>query len=379
MVIIFRPKPPTSRLTTSRLATSHLARSPLTRFGLYPCRALLCLVWMLALILAPFAAPASALKRDEEIIFFPTAAHQDPISGTWMVPVHAWVFEPEEDSLMRAGTLAALAAALELNEDAAQHLLFRQRARWFLVDNEAGKQILTSLSPIPLGPTGANGQAERIYRLDPSSTVAPGQWLSFTALLPAGDRRAFRGRVQLVAAQGLSVISDIDDTVKISQVTDTQALLENTFVKPFQAAPGMIDFYDSLARQGAVFHYVSSSPWQLYPALAAFFRTAGLPPGSFHLKSVRLKDDSLLNLFASSTQTKPPIIESLLARWPHRRFILIGDSGEHDPEIYGAIARKYPDRIDHIYIRPVTPEDAAHQRYTRAFRDIAASKWSLVH
>jgi phosphatidate phosphatase APP1 len=157
------------------------------------------------------------------------------------------------------------------------------------------------------------------------------------------------------------VISDIDDTIKISQVTDKTALLANTFLKPFQAAPEMALAYDRLAAAGAVIHYVSSSPWQLYPALKDFMAEAGFPQGSVQ----------------SSRETKPPVIEALLAAYPKRGFILIGDSGEVDPEIYGAVARDHPGQIRHIYIRKVTPEAADDERYRAAFADLPVSLWTL--
>jgi phosphatidate phosphatase APP1 len=130
------------------------------------------------------------------------------------------------------------------------------------------------------------------------------------------------------------VISDIDDTIKITQVRDRRATLRNTFLRPFEPAPGMAEFCQNLARSNhAEFHYVSASPWQLYLPLAEFVRSNGFPSGTFVLKKFRWKDRSFLSLFADPEKYKSAVIEPLLKRFPNRRFVLIGDSGEL-PEIY---------------------------------------------
>ena len=331
--------------------------------------------------LAALPCRASEIKSDEEIVFFPTAARLAADGAAWVLPIHAWVFEPEAESLWRRATLKALTESLGLEEEDTASDIFKRRARWLMVDNERGKSLKITLAPgafLP-GVTAANGQLKSELRL---TRLAPGEepasrWLEFTARLPDGDDRSFQGRIQLVAPRGLSVISDIDDTVKVSEVTDKRALLVNSFLKPFAAVPGMAEAYGRWAAGGAVFHYVSSSPWQFYPELADFMAAAGLPAGSFHLRAFRFRDESFFNLFASSEETKPPQIEALLAAFPGRDFILVGDSGEKDPEIYGEIARKHPGRIAAIYIRRVTPEAAEDARYLEAFADLPPGLWLL--
>ncbi len=323
---------------------------------------------------------ASPIKSDEQIVFFPTAARLSTDSLRWIVPIHAWVFEPEDESLWRRATLSAFATGLGLDEGATDNEIFRERARWFLVDNEGGKTFkLTIWKEQALGPSGDNGHLDTKLALQRRGDGEEPEtfWLGYSAILPPGDQREFDGDALFPGSAGLSVISDIDDTIKISDVTDKKALLANTFLKPFEAASGMVTTYRRLAGAGAVFHYVSSSPWQLYPALREFMDASEFPLGSFHLKLFRLNDESFLNLFKSSRESKPPIIEALLDAYPQREFILIGDSGEHDPEIYGEIARRHPERIRHIYIRKVTPETTKDDRYRDAFNGLPSSQWTL--
>jgi phosphatidate phosphatase APP1 len=337
---------------------------------------------LLALQLPLAAAVASPLKSDEEVVLFPTAAHLAEDGTLWVVPIHGWVFEPERDSLLRNGMLAAAAAALDLGQSAVESAIFRERAAWFLVDNERGKRIDLTVAQDArkLGPSEANGHLLAEIKLERRGSGAERApfWLQYAVQPPEGDERIFSGQALFVPDEGLSVISDIDDTVKVSQVGDKKALLENTFLKPFVPAPGMAALYQDLLGKGAAFHYVSSSPWQLYPPLRDFFDRVGLPNGSFHLRSFRFKDENFFNLFKSSRETKPPVIETLLATFPDRDFVLIGDSGEADPEIYGDIARRHPDQVRAILIRNVTAESADDSRYVDgAFKALPPDLWLL--
>jgi phosphatidate phosphatase APP1 len=97
---------------------------------------------------------------------------------------------------------------------------------------------------------------------------------------------------------------------------------------------------------------------------------AKYPLGSVHLRTFRMKDSTVYNMMKSSEETKPPVINKLLSDYPKRSFILIGDSGEKDPEIYGKIARENKGRVEHIYIRDVTGDKADSDRYQQAFHSI---------
>ncbi len=336
---------------------------------------------IVACLTAVGPASASPIKSDETVVLIPTAARWDPQGKVWRLPLHAWIFEREEDDLLRQTAIAGLAKALGLPEGSDDVATFRLRARDFLVDNESGKRPRLQIGDLQttLPRSGGDGHSRGDWVLPadavPDSSANP--WLTLSVVLPEGDQRRFEGKVQLIAPDGLSVISDLDDTVKITNVRDQRRLLENTFLKPFEAVPGMAETYRAWQGGGAVFHYVSSSPWQLYPALSQFLDDNGFPSGSFHLRPFRLKDESFLNIFKSSRETKPPIIRDLLGAYPERRFLLVGDSGEEDPEIYAAIARAQPDRIAHIYIRLVTAEGRQSARMQSAFEGLDPSLWTL--
>lgn len=314
-------------------------------------------------------APAAELKQDEDVILFTTAAHFNLADKLWEVPVHGWVFERDTDSLWRKLTIkgAGKLFGLDDDKDLEQNQLFASRARMFLVDNQRDKNLQLRIAGqvIQCSASGANGHFTASVKLTPAQlpTTNPPRWLPVELLTATADQRAIRGEIQILRSQGISVITDVDDTIKISNVLNKQELLRNTFVREFEAVPGMSTVYFDWYQQGADFHYISASPWQLYPALTAFLERAGFPRGSFHMKQFRIKDESFQNLFASPYDYKLPIISDLLQRYPQRRFILVGDSGEKDPEVYAEILRRFPAQVQHIYIRNVTDEPFLSQRY----------------
>jgi phosphatidate phosphatase APP1 len=66
-----------------------------------------------------------------------------------------------------------------------------------------------------------------------------------------------------------------------------------------------------------------------------------------------------------------------MKRFPSRRFILIGDSGERDPEIYAALARKFPRQVERLHIRGVTGQLADAPRYRKTFDALPAQSWTV--
>jgi phosphatidate phosphatase APP1 len=87
--------------------------------------------------------------------------------------------------------------------------------------------------------------------------------------------------------------------------------------------------------------------------LCDFFGRAGLPAGSMHLKLFRLKDSTPLGRLPSRKRSKRRTIERILADFPRRRFVLVGDSGELDPEVYATVTRRNPEQVQAVLIRQV--------------------------
>jgi len=342
------------------------------------------------------AEPTSNIRGDERLIFFPTIGHLDATTGEWQLPIHGWIFQPEDDSIRRAAALSLFRRWLGLEPAGAEAELFDRRLRAFLVDNQPHKAVTIRIGgqAYRLAPSTADGHITDLVRLAPDvvsaalarQTAAPAtaseiiantpQALDFDVQMPAGDERTFGGRIHLIGDRGVSVISDIDDTIKVTHVRDRGALLRQTFLRDFEAVPGMAEVYQRWRAGGAAFHYVSRSPWQLYPALSEFLTEHGLPSGTFHMRKFRWKNASTLTPDHDGAK-KESVVEAILAALPHRHFIMVGDSGEHDPEIYGALARRYPDQVRGLFIRNTTAEVRQSPRLQQATADIPADRWQL--
>ncbi len=293
------------------------------------------------------------LNRDEEVIVFPAYAYEGK-AGLVHLSFHAWVFEPEPDSLWRRSLVESVKTFFPAPQTPEVEKTLNRRLLGFTGDNERNKSLAFRLGArtIEPGPTGSDGhiQSEWAFTLpkDERSSLESGQ-LSLT-----WDRGG-QAKPLWIPNQGLSVVSDIDDTIKITQVLDRKAMIANCFLKEFQPTPGMPELYKRLAARSAVFHYVSASPWQLYPDLNNFVQKH-FPPGTMSLRKLRLKDSSGLEfLWNDSLAYKTSTIAALIQRFPERKFLLIGDSGEKDPEVYDEIRRRFSAQILGILIR-IPPE-----------------------
>jgi phosphatidate phosphatase APP1 len=324
------------------------------------------------------AASRSPIKPDEEVQLFPIAAWLDEGANLWRFSVRGWIYEPETDDMMRSGIVAGLQAALG-DDPRARSAVFTSRVRPFLVDNEGGKAIAVTVAGevLQMAESGADGHfvGEGSIAVDVAQRWADEHGvIALKVVTRPRDTRSFATRVHLVPPRGLTILSDIDDTVKVTNVVDKRACLENTFLEPFAAVDGMAGTYRRWldAAPGSHLHFVSSSPWQLLEAIQPMLDEAGFPASTFALKAIRPKSLDVIELFADPMKTKPVAIDDALARWPDRTFVLVGDSGEKDPEVYGETARRHPGRIAFIAIRDVTGETATAPRYAKAFAEVDA-------
>ncbi|KAF8623118.1 hypothetical protein AX17_007552 [Amanita inopinata Kibby_2008] len=153
----------------------------------------------------------------------------------------------------------------------------------------------------------------------------------------------------------IRVISDIDDTIKQSNIlSGARAVFRNVFVHDYEHTriPGMSEWYTDMWNRGVRFHYVSNGPFQLLPVIMNFFHICKLPPGSVKLKSYAGR--SLFNnLLTAPADRKRSGIVDILDSFPDSKFILIGDTGEQDLELYSQLAGKFPTQILAILLRDV--------------------------
>ncbi|EIW59809.1 uncharacterized protein TRAVEDRAFT_71743 [Trametes versicolor FP-101664 SS1] len=156
-----------------------------------------------------------------------------------------------------------------------------------------------------------------------------------------------------LSCSSVRVISDIDDTIKLSGILGgARAVFHNVFVKDLRDSVirGMGDWYTGMWKRGVRFHYVSNGPFELLPIVNEFLQIARLPPGSIRLRSYGGR--SLFNgLLSAPAMRKRTGVLDVLNHFPEAHFILVGDSGEQDLELYAELARERPDQIVGIFIR----------------------------
>ncbi len=157
------------------------------------------------------------------------------------------------------------------------------------------------------------------------------------------------------------VISDIDDTVVYTGVANKIKMLWRLFftkAKSRTAFPGVGAFYRALYRglsghQRNPMLYVSRGPWSIYEVLEEFFHLNDIPEGPLlFLRYWGITLDHPLPRRAKDH--KLGLIRQMMALYKDLPFILIGDSGQKDPEVYARIVREHPGRIQAIYIRNVS-------------------------
>ena len=183
---------------------------------------------------------------------------------------------------------------------------------------------------------------------------------------PTDDHRVFSGPVYAIPPTGLSVISDLDDTVKLTEVLERRKAVANTFVRPFVPLEPTASFLRELKALHVGFHYVSASPFFLSPVLEEFLNIHELPGGAMHLKPVRLAGTTLFDLFESGLEFKPPIIRKILedfriesSSWSAMRVKWT--------QVYAHVAAEFPHQILAVYIRRVRHSVAEDQRVLQAF------------
>ncbi|HET8700729.1 MAG TPA: phosphatase domain-containing protein [Nitrococcus sp.] len=181
------------------------------------------------------------------------------------------------------------------------------------------------------------------------------------------------------------VISDIDDTVMYTGVANKLMMLWRLFVQGASsrmAFPGVAAFYRAL-HQGISGNetnpmlYVSRGPWSLYEMLAAFFNIHGIPIGPLlFLREWGLTLQQPLPRQAKEHKLK--LIRGMLALYKDLPFVLIGDSGQHDPETYARLISEYPGRVLAIYIRDISRTARRTRKINALAERVAAAGSTLL-
>ena len=210
------------------------------------------------------------------------------------------------------------------------------------------------------------------FEMEVPGPAQPG-WNEVTLELAAAPRTRAIGRVLVPAAQAhFGIVSDIDDTVVYTHVLSKWRMIASLALsnartrKPFK---GDGAFYRALHAGVNPVFYVSKSPWNLHAPLVEYLEVQGLPLGPLVLRDFGLR---------MNRNHKTEAIEAILRTYPRLSFVLIGDSGEQDPEIYATIVRRHPRRIRAIYIRSIDPRPERLRAIQLLIRNVSPTGCQLV-
>ncbi len=210
---------------------------------------------------------------------------------------------------------------------------------------------------------------------------ADGPWRIVRLALPAVEGRTSdpaetAARVLVPSARAsFGVVSDIDDTVMYSHATDLWRLIRLTLTNNSRTRvplPGASAFY-RLLRRGAdgdrenPFYYVSSAAWNLFDLVEDFLAFNGFPEGPLLMREFGILSGRVLR---SNHEHKVEKVERIFSTTEALPFLLIGDAGQHDPELYHRIALANPGRVAAIYIRKVAWLDRSDE-ISRLAEDLA--------
>jgi hypothetical protein len=321
----------------------------------------------------------SAAER-ERIVFFPSLASSSSDNAEWSVTIQGRVFEPSEGSTARQFAIDGLARFVQADPANAN---YRKRAGGLLSDSKRDRTVAVRIGDrtFALDPSGPAG----VFREELKVTNEEMAKIAQNGIIPfesVGTAEVFRGVIYLVQPRGTIVITDMDDTIKDTNILDHNEKMQNTFQRDFKAVDRMSTLYGKW--RGALgervhFHVVSAGPWQLFEPLQEFTKQAGFEPLSWDMRIVPIRDPNVVaqELFSNPDrieQFKIEKITALIERFADENFVLVGDSGERDPEAYSKVLTNFPDRVSAVLIRDVHGTMSRSPPVASLFQGAAAKK-----
>ncbi|MCJ1326137.1 hypothetical protein MMC10_002801 [Thelotrema lepadinum] len=253
-------------------------------------------------------------------------------------------------------------------------------ARWVdvVTEGERGGHLIRRLGPggrsavssQVLGPIQGHFQEGDVAN---TKSLHPG-------VCPLGEMRTY-----FADPEGWMVVSDIDDTIKITQTPSPVGILRTTFVSDPETTPGLPELYSTLDKvlKKPAWFYLSASPYNLYPFLRPFLH-AHYPRGTMLLRETSwITPSGLLTTLTQGVEAfKLSRLEKLHEWFPHRRVLCVGDSTQSDPEAFGEAYRRWPGWVKGIFIRKVTglsgmEEKNKEERFEKAFEGVKRSAWTV--
>ncbi|KAG0639019.1 hypothetical protein HOY80DRAFT_1022781 [Tuber brumale] len=350
------------------------------------------------------ALPTPVTKGQEVWLFDNTAFPTPGQPGKWSAEFVAAYFDEDSgsdaakvvaevaDLLGFAGDEEAEARIAERVEPFLNRILSRKYVDVMFGGKASEGRVNGGAGVLTLGP------AEK-YGISTNELVLPGegyvddQVVESSAVLVEGKaamRTAFAEEVGWGVISGIIGIkvhkkTDIDDTIKISEVRNRKSLLKHTFVDIPVPVSGMPELYQTIQSRldKPVWFYLSASPYNLYQLLRSF-TSAHFPRGQLLLREMSWMEleSFVVSLTVGTQRYKEGRIRRVFAWLPKRKWVLIGDSTQTDPEAYATLYKEFPERVGRIWIRVVKGVDEAKERelnserrFRKAFNGVPSHVW----
>lgn len=206
---------------------------------------------------------------------------------------------------------------------------------------------------------------EGYYAASFAPVARPGDdlWEDALVSLADGSLPTPQPVMQVLPQARIGIISDIDDTILHTGITSWKTAAQLTFLhnartrKPLQGVAKLYQALQAGPDAGAPLNpifYVSSSPWNLYDLLEDFMELNAIPAGPIFLRDLGTDVGKFIK--SAGHGHKLERATKLIERFPQLRWVLLGDSGQADAELYAHAAQQFGDRIAAIYIRDVDPD-----------------------
>lgn len=336
----------------------------------------------------PLAAPVAKVPSPFGLVLHDAIARRGP-GGRWVVPIQAWIYRRNDErhhirlGLCRKLVMEMIHGIKDISEEGLMRyeergrLIFRTLLTWRGGERDHVLEIKFDGEEKwrQLPPTGGNGRVEADISVaeEIASQAAVDGELGFAVRIAGGtsgcEDVTARSTALLLDPDGLLVISDIDDTVKVTEVfRGKDMVVRNTFLEEFRPVEGMSQLYTSWAQDfGAKFAFVSNSPPEFHEPLRDFLVASGFPKAALYLRPLTASKEDRRNF-------KQQTISELLRHYPRRKVILVGDSGERDAAIFSELLWRHPVQVEKVLIRQVSPELPVNQTL---FDGIPSTRWQV--
>ncbi|QSZ36051.1 hypothetical protein DSL72_007175 [Monilinia vaccinii-corymbosi] len=344
--------------------------------------------------LGPLNPFPKAVSKDDTVWLLDNTAYRNHITGRWEAEFVSAVWETESGKHVPE-IVGDIVGRIGDDGDRGEDEIVEERLRPFLMDVRPGRVVDVASSEhggtleLRLGPSGREGLSSDTRHLGDGKD---GEVVTWNARVPSGAEGILEMRTVYAEPEGWGVISDIDDSIKITQTSSPVGILCSTFLSKPLPIEGMPEFYKHIHSlitpkhaSVAPWFYLSASPYTLYSFLNDF-RREYYPQGTMILRDANfLNLSGLLETLTEGTQEYKVEKMKKIHRWlPKRKMICVGDSTQSDPEAYGEMYRKEPTWIKLILIRKVTDiaaigiaEKNEPERFEKAFTGVPKSVWRV--